>query len=368
VTVVRSHMIPLDNISSLPEWLSDALCRISTGMAYAKRMLFTDQDEILISAEKPVALTSVVEVVTRPDLGDRTITIVPPPIEEAKRREESDVLRKFKEKHGVILSGLFDAVSHGLRTLPDVVVDKLPRMADFARWVMACEGAYDRTGAFMKAYTENRGNAIDALLETDMVASVITKLDLPWIGPIGGLLAHLTDIAGEQQVKSRQWPKTARGLSAAVRRLMPFMRERGILIEPPRKNDKTRTWSIRAVDPQPPQQPHQQPDDKSSELNGIGCSGGLGDRFPDNGGDPTFNGTGNAFADTSPPIMAGEQPERPRPPEPNNLAYGFKGLNLGDCQGDCANNSPNAGQQPKIPARVSIREIRHPAISAGPDD
>jgi hypothetical protein len=58
ITAARSHVVPIDNVSTLSEWLSDGLCRISTGMSYAKRMLYTDQDEILIYAVRPIALTA----------------------------------------------------------------------------------------------------------------------------------------------------------------------------------------------------------------------------------------------------------------------------------------------------------------------
>jgi hypothetical protein len=44
-------------------------------------------------------------------------------------------------------------------------------MADFAKWATACEGAYDTPGTFLKAYSENRTNAVSALLAEDMVAS-----------------------------------------------------------------------------------------------------------------------------------------------------------------------------------------------------
>src|SRR5262249_21270048 len=137
ITAAHSHVLPLDNVSSLPEWLSDALCRISTGMSYAKRMLWTDQDEVLISAVRPVALTSIVEVITAPDLGDRTITIVPPRIDEEYRREETEVLADFDKERPAILAAFLDAVAHGIKTLPDIAHTKWPRMADFAKWVTA---------------------------------------------------------------------------------------------------------------------------------------------------------------------------------------------------------------------------------------
>jgi hypothetical protein len=100
--------LPIDNVSSLPEWFSDALCRIATGMSYTKRMLFTDQDEILIRATRPIALTSVVEVITAPDLGDRSIMLVPPKIEEKTRREEAEVLADFEKERPAILAALPD--------------------------------------------------------------------------------------------------------------------------------------------------------------------------------------------------------------------------------------------------------------------
>lgn len=40
-----------------------------------------------------------------------------------------------------ILGVLLDAVSYGLRTVGHVQLDALPRMADFALWITACEPA-----------------------------------------------------------------------------------------------------------------------------------------------------------------------------------------------------------------------------------
>src|SRR5262249_24755294 len=40
-------MIALDNLSDLPAWLSDALCRLATGGGFSTRQLYTDEDEKL---------------------------------------------------------------------------------------------------------------------------------------------------------------------------------------------------------------------------------------------------------------------------------------------------------------------------------
>jgi hypothetical protein len=206
IAASRSHLLPIDNVSSLPEWFSDALCRIATGMSYTKRMLFTDQDEILIRATRPIALTSVVEVITAPDLGDRSIMLVPPKIEEKTRREEAEVLASFEQERPAILAAFLDAAAHGLKMLPDVK-GKWPRMADFAKWVTACEGAHDTPGTFLKACSENRLRAINAMLGEDIVANAIAKLTLPWSGNAVILLEKLTQLAGGQ-AKSSEWPKT----------------------------------------------------------------------------------------------------------------------------------------------------------------
>ena len=55
-------------------------------------------------------------------------------------------------------------------------------MADFAKWATACEGAYDTAGIFLRAYGENRTNAITALVAEDMVGSAVTRLILPGRG------------------------------------------------------------------------------------------------------------------------------------------------------------------------------------------
>ena len=348
ITAARSHVVPLDNVSSLPEWLSDALCRISTGMSYAKRMLFTDQDEVLIYAVRPIAITSIVEMITAPDLGDRTIKIVPPRIDEENRREEATVLAAFEKERPVILAAFLDVVAHGLKTLPSITDTKWPRMADFAKWVTACEGAYDTKGTFRNAYSENRSNAISALLGEDPVASAVMQLALTWQGQIGKLLGPLAQIAGDQ-IKSKEWPKSARGLGSALRRLMPFLRENGIMVEPPPEKDKTRTWVIQAVAPRPPEQPDQQPsqqrDDKrlkaQAESQTSGGLGVLGCSFPNS----TGNGLGRKANEAdSQPVTVGKQP--PEQPDAAFSRNGFNGLNSGGRSGHRSGDDNQTPEQP----------------------
>src|SRR5262249_27076965 len=144
-----------DNLSKLPIWLSDALCRLATGGAFATRQLYTDDEEILFKFQRPCIINGIEEVATRSDLIDRTLMLTLPPISPEDRIPEQEFWEQFYEARPKILGALLDAVSGALRRLPTVYVDQSPRMADFARWATAGEAALGmRPGEFLKAYEE----------------------------------------------------------------------------------------------------------------------------------------------------------------------------------------------------------------------
>src|SRR5207253_9109386 len=68
ISATNGWLVALDNLSHLPPWLSDALCRLSTGGGFATRELYTDSEEVIFDAQRPVILTGIEEVATRSDL------------------------------------------------------------------------------------------------------------------------------------------------------------------------------------------------------------------------------------------------------------------------------------------------------------
>ena len=42
VSAQNAHLLVLDNLSLMPAWLSDSLCRLSTGGGFSSRALYTD--------------------------------------------------------------------------------------------------------------------------------------------------------------------------------------------------------------------------------------------------------------------------------------------------------------------------------------
>jgi len=138
----NGHILAFDNMSGLPSWLSDALCRLATGSSFALRQLFTDEDEVLFHATRPAMLNGIEDVVCRPDLADRAVFLTLEPISDDRGRPEKDLWDKFEVARPLILGALLDGVVHGLQRLPHIRLEKLPRMADFALWGTACETAF----------------------------------------------------------------------------------------------------------------------------------------------------------------------------------------------------------------------------------
>jgi hypothetical protein len=69
IAASNGHVLAFDNVSGLPGWISDTLCRLATGGGFAVRQLYTDQDEVLFDAARPVILNGIEEIVTRAHAG-----------------------------------------------------------------------------------------------------------------------------------------------------------------------------------------------------------------------------------------------------------------------------------------------------------
>jgi len=226
---VSSHVIAYDNISKLPDWLSDALCRVATGGGFSTRQLYSDREQELFDAMRPVALNGIGDVAARPDLLDRAIVVALPTIPKGKRRPERELWAEFHAKLPGILGALLDAVSAGLKNLPTTRLDSLPRMADFAAWMAACEeGLGWELGTFARAYEANRSDANQRALESSPLALAVWRLMREreeWVGTSTQLLQELKSAATKEQREDSTFPRAANTLSAEMNRIAPALRE-----------------------------------------------------------------------------------------------------------------------------------------------
>jgi hypothetical protein len=237
IDAISGWVIALDNMGSLPAWLSDALCRLATGGGFSTRRLYTDQDQILFSALRPTALNGIGDVIARPDLLDRALIINLPSIPREKRKLERFLEAEVEVIKPAVLGALFSAVSGGLIKRDYVVLESKPRMADFAVWGEATEQALGgKKGSFMAAYDASQEDAVETALESWPVVEPLTTFASkfaeaqPWEGSATKLLGELNDLVEDDAKRSRDWPKQANKLTEQLNRLASSLEEVGIFV------------------------------------------------------------------------------------------------------------------------------------------
>ena len=242
VTGHNGWLLAYDNISVIADVVSDGLCMVSTGGAYAGRALFSNDDRSVIHVQRPVLLSGIEEFVRRGDLGDRSVYLNLPPIDDDNRRREDEFWPAFQRDQPKILGGLLDAIAGGLRELPSIKLPKMPRMADFA----AFGEAVGRTlqwpdGTFLADYDDNRRESTATQLEDSLVATVLLRnshrLD-GWTGTASELLALLTQGVSKGVASSSRWPKSPWLLSNELRRIAPQLRTNGISVTYERNRER----------------------------------------------------------------------------------------------------------------------------------
>jgi hypothetical protein len=245
-------VLAFDNLSNMSDWISDALCRLSTGGGFSTRALHTDDEEMLFEAMRPILMNGIENVGTRGDLVDRAIILLLEPISEDRRKPTKQLVAEFNEKYPRIFGALLDVMAQGLRALPEVKLERQPRMADFALWATACESAeaWPR-GAFLAAYEKNRAEANEEVIASSVLATAICALlntkKAGWDGTATDLLAALRSHVDNEDIlrDSRFWPQTAKVLSEKLKRVAPALRRVGINIE--RRNGKGHQRLIRLL-------------------------------------------------------------------------------------------------------------------------
>lgn len=226
IVAQNNWLVSGDNVSDIWARMADALCRLSTGGGLRKRRLYSDGAQYTIEVRRPVILTALFAVTDREDFLDREVMVTLKRIE-ANRKTEEQVLKEFAAVRARILGALFDGVSAGLRFLPSIVMEELPRMADFVLFATAAGKHYGwEEYEFKKTYELMQ----HAVFEDSAMSDPVIEFIAQWMnqqdanspgfdGSPSELLRHLTnhaEVYNEQLLRRREWPKSP---STLVKRL-----------------------------------------------------------------------------------------------------------------------------------------------------
>lgn len=240
IAASNQWVIALDNVSYLPPWLSDGLCRLATGGGYATRQLYSDDEERIFQSQRPIMLNGISEIAARPDLLDRSLIVYLPSIPEERRQPEADFWQDFELLRPLIFGAMLEVVTGAIKNLPTVRLDCKPRMADFALLATAAEeGMGWEPGSFMDAYRTNRAGANELALDASPLTPAVRKLaaEGAWEGKAEALLKELEKRANDGTDKPG-WPKNGRALSGQLRRLVPNFRATGIDLQFGKSGDR----------------------------------------------------------------------------------------------------------------------------------
>lgn len=244
-------LLSFENISQIPDWLSDALCRLSTGAGFGKRTNYTDDEETVFSHKRPIVLNGIGQLIARPDLLDRTINIQLKPIPDESRKTENEILNEFNLVKPSLLGALLDGLSSALKYYQNVNLSGRPRMADFAVFSVAAEeGLGLKPGTFIEIYNSNRNNVIESTIsQVPFICAICEFMEdkTEWIGTSTELLNELEQFESvTERIKkdSKQWPQAPNALTRRLPNYLPFLRQVGIEIEKQRVNNSSRTRQL----------------------------------------------------------------------------------------------------------------------------
>lgn len=246
-----SWVVALDNISVIPPWFSDTLCKAVTGDGVVERALHTDDDLNILTFRRVVALTSIDAGALAGDLAERLLPVELDPIPPSDRRSDAQIAAAYDLARPAIVGALLDLLAEVLDELPRVQLDELPRMADFARVLAALDtikGWDTRTH-----YAAGAAETALAVLEYDPVAVALRELvgtAGEWRGTPAQLLERITP-----DHPPKTWPRSPRALAGVLKRLAPALRSGwGITTDRPTRG-QTRNLTIRGPKAPTPSRP-----------------------------------------------------------------------------------------------------------------
>lgn len=244
VTAAHSWAVGLDNVSTLPAWLQDALCKAVTGDGIVRRALYSDNDVSVLAFRRVLALTSIDPGSLQGDVADRMLTVELDPIRKEQRRTDRAVVERFDEVWPLTLGAVLDLLSDVLGVLPGVHLAEHPRMADFARVLAALDVV---TGwSTLSDYLRAREETAYSVIEGDAFVSAVLELaerEVIWTGSAGELLAAITP-----ERPPRGWPATPQKAGGLLKRCVPALALAGIQVsERPRQHGGRRGYVITAM-------------------------------------------------------------------------------------------------------------------------
>ncbi len=230
VAAGQNHLVAYENVSHLAGPMQDALAILSTGGGFAKRQLFTDAEEHVISVRRPWMVNGISISVTQQDLVDRVISVECPVI--VTRQSSSQQWGAFERALPGVLGAMFDLTVGALRELPNVGLPRedRPRLVEYVLLGMAlAKAAGSNPSDFLAQFKATRAETVARTLDASPVAAAVLEfIDVNPSGIEASVKDILTRLETYKPAGAEAWPRTPKGLGDALRRASPALRQMGV--------------------------------------------------------------------------------------------------------------------------------------------
>lgn len=203
-----NYLSAFDNVASLSNAYSDAMCMAITGAYAKKRKLFTDNQQVIMHIQSKLMINGIGDLIKKTDLAERRCVIYPDIIKPSDRLTEKDVWDKFNKMKPFILGAVFNAIAGGLSNYSGIKdeIKELPRLADYTVYAAACIKAMGlKWEDFVKDYKQATNALIGEQMELDdltiLLESFLSDCDNnSWSGMPSELLKLLQKISSEKRI------------------------------------------------------------------------------------------------------------------------------------------------------------------------
>ena len=248
--LAHNYLATYDNISHISQDQSDSLCRAITGEGTSKRLLYTDQDDIIFRYRRAVVISSIKYLARNADLRERCIAIRLQRISEKDRRDEESLLQEFEEMRPRIFGAMLTTLSGAMKRIENLDIGSLPRMADFARWGCAIAEELGYTSdEFLGVYRSNLKTQHKEMMRQDEVSLVVME----YIRERGEIRGEPSDVYAQLCSKAKQmgmdtdkgsgWPQASQVLTRRLNLLEDDLADAGIRIKTLKKRGNDR-WMV----------------------------------------------------------------------------------------------------------------------------
>ena len=218
------YVAVLDNVSSLPDRLSDLLSRAVTGESFSKRRLYSDDEDVIYKFRRAIILTGINLVVTKPDLLDRSLIVSTARLVDMHRLEERVLAERFTAAQPKLFGAILDLLVKTMAAYPGVTL-RPPRMADFGRWAAAVAVGQGRSAtSFEQDYHQNTERQNSQAVAESVAATLLLAFmenKATWTGTIMELLGYFNDMAESQGINKRELPGSPQALGRKLHEVAP---------------------------------------------------------------------------------------------------------------------------------------------------